>query len=218
MFQGYHQSTIKLSKSELQGAKLNDDGIWMDKGLIVLPIEDMELISRVCIVAHAGSAGYRGIAPTLRAIKRRFIFTDMSKIVKRFVQRCLQCLKSSSGKKIPLMFGHQILPKGPGDVVHLDHLCIQKESESSDRYLLVIKDGFSSLCELVAVPSTDAAPTVTALLRWIARYELMSTIITDGPTHFKNSLSKTLIKALRIKHHIVISYSPWANGGIERHD
>ena len=118
----------KLSKSELQGAQLNDDGIWMNKGLIVLPIADMELISRVCIVAHAGSAGHRGITPTLRAIKRRFTFTDMPKIVKRFVQRCLQCLKSTSGKKIPLMFGHQILPKVPGDVIHLDHLYMQKRA------------------------------------------------------------------------------------------
>jgi hypothetical protein len=208
----------KLTKNELQGASLEQNGIWVHKGRIVLPIADMELISRVCIIAHAGSAGHRGIAPTLRAIKRRFVFKDMSTIVKRFVGRCLQCLKSSSGKKIPLAFGHQILPKGPGDVIHLDHLYMQKESESGDKYLLVIKDGFSSLCELVAVPSTDAAPTATALLKWIARYGLMSTIVTDGPSHFKNSLLETLTKTLRIKHHIVISYSPWENGGIERHN
>ena len=111
-----------------------------------------------------------------------------------------------------------MIPEGPGDVVHLDHLFMQKESDTEDRYLLIIKDGFSSLCELVPQPSTDAGPTAKASLQWIARYGLMSTIVTDGPSHFKNSLIETLTKTLRIEHNIVMSYSAWANGGIERHN
>ena len=126
------------------------------------------MISRICIISHAGSAGHRGAAPTLRAIKRRFIFKGMDAIVKRFVQRCLQCLKSSSGKNRPLVFGHQVIVKGPGGVLHLDHLYMQRESVSGERYLLVLKDGFTSFCELVAVPSTDSPPTARALLQWIA--------------------------------------------------
>jgi hypothetical protein len=61
-------------------------------------------------------------------------------------------------------------------------------------------------------------PSAKALLQWIARYGLVSTIVIDNPSHFKNSLIETLIKTLRIEHHIVMSYSPWANGGIERHN
>ena len=111
-----------------------------------------------------------------------------------------------------------MIPEGTGDVFHLDRLFMQKESDTGDRYLLVIKDDFSSLCELVPQSSTDAGPTAKALLQRVARYGLMSTIVTDGPPHFKNFLIKTLTKTLRIEHHIVMSYSPWANGGIKRHN
>ena len=111
-----------------------------------------------------------------------------------------------------------MIPGGPGDAVRLGHMFMQKESDTGDRYLLVIKGGFSSLCELVPQPSTDAGPTANALLQWIVRYGLTSTIITDGPSHFKNFPIETLTKTLRIEHHIVTSYSPWANGGIERHN
>ena len=48
----------KPTKDELQGASLKEKRIWIHEGHIALPIADMEIISHICIIAHAGGAGH----------------------------------------------------------------------------------------------------------------------------------------------------------------
>ena len=135
-------SQKSLTNKETQGAKRGANQLWRTpKGQILIPASDIQMISRICIISHAGSAGHRGTVPTTRAIKLRFSFTNMDAIIKRFIQRCLQCLKSASGKRRPLMFGHQVVAERPGDVLHMDYLFMRADSESGDRHLLVIKNG-----------------------------------------------------------------------------
>ena len=40
-------------------------------------------------------------------------------------------------------------------------------------------------------------------------------VLSDGGSHFKNSLMKDLTDALGIEHHITLPYCPWANGSVE---
>ena len=186
--------------------------LWRtSKGQLLIPASDMQIISRICIVTHAGSAGHRDTVPITRAIKLRFSFTNMDSIIKHFIRRCNECLKSSSGKRRPLMFGHQVVAERPDGALHMDHLFMQAHSESGDRYLLVVKEGFSSLYELIPSPSTNAASKARSLLRWIIYYSLPSVIVSDWPFHFKKSLIKAITDTLRIRHHTVMSCSPWAN-------
>ena len=44
----------------------------------------------------------------------------------------------------------------------------------------------------------------------------MTVIVTDGPSTMKNTLMKALTIALGVRHHVVLSYTPWSNGVIER--
>ena len=72
------KSQKSLKDTELHGAKLCDDKLWRNsKGQILIPSSDMQMISRICIISHAGSAGHRGTVPTTRAIKQRFFFDNM---------------------------------------------------------------------------------------------------------------------------------------------
>ena len=41
-------------------------------------------------------------------------------------------------------------------------------------------------------------------------------IISDGGTHFKNTLFKNLASIRGFQHHITAPYSQWGNGGVER--
>ena len=192
-------------------------GLWFRNDRILIPASDIEMQSRICVISHAGSAGHRGQKATYNAIKARFYWKGLPDVVKTFVWRCLQCQKTASGKCRPLVHGRQIQAVKPGQVVHIDHLYQQLDSESGDKYLLVLKCGFSHICQLHATKSVDVVTTVRAILDWISRFGIMEYIVTDGPSSFKNSLMKTLADTLRLEHHIVLSYCPWSNGGIERH-
>jgi len=210
-----HKSQRSLSKKELVGAQ-RKAGLWYRDDRILIPVSDIELQSRICVISHAGSAGHRGQKATYNAVKARFYWPGLPDVVRTFVWRCLQCQKTASGKCRPLVFGQQIVAERPGQVVHIDHLYIQRDSESGDMYLLVLKCGFSHMCELRATKSVDVVTTVRTILDWISRYGIMEYIVSDGPSSFKNSLMKTLADTLRLTHHITLSYTPWSNGGVER--
>ena len=204
-----------LSPKEKRNATKREDGLWVRDNRILICRSDTALQSRICLIAHAAAAGHRGQHATMQSVRARFYWPNLSDTVSAFVGRCLQCLKTRSGKCLPLMYGEQIVSEAPGEVLTLDH-CHIGESESGAKYILLLKCTFSSICEVIPTVSTDAVPAARAIISWITRWGLPKAIITDGPTSFKNTLLKEITDTLRIKHHICLSYSPWTNGGIER--
>ena len=107
------------------------------------------------------------------------------------------------------MFGYQVITEQPGNVLHKDHLFMQADSESGDRYLLGIKEGFSSLCELIPSPSTNAAHTARALLRWMRiRQQHLDTQNTEAcpPIISLVSVRPTCPSAFQTSNHIAASY------------
>ena len=211
-------SQQSLTSKERTNAHKGPRGMWFKNSKILIPDSDSDLQTRICIVGHAGAAGHRGGKPTTAAIKSQFTWTNLPRKVSIFMNNCLQCLKTRSGKCQPLMFGRQLAPDGPGDVLHIDHMYIQKGSESGAKYVLVIKCGWSHLCRIIPTVSTDTAPIVSALVSWVATHGIPSAIISDGPPTMKCKLLKELTSALGIRHHIILPYTPWTNGSIERHN
>jgi hypothetical protein len=57
-----------------------------------IPEEAMELKIRLCVIAHAGLAGHRGINTTVQALKEVFIWKGMQQEVATFVNVCLHVL------------------------------------------------------------------------------------------------------------------------------
>jgi hypothetical protein len=98
-------------------------------------------------------------------------------------------------------------------VLHLDFLYVVPGV-----YLLIIKDDFSQKVDFIVTDSPTAIVSARALMWWRGRYGLrMDTIIvTDRGSHFANTLIAELASSLKFEHHLVVAYSPWANGRIER--
>ena len=89
-------------------------------------------------------------------------------------------------------------------------------SQTGEKYILIIRDDFSSYCWLYAIFSATSAAAVDALTLWIGSFGYMQWIVTDQGTHFVNSLMKGLTSSLHIAHHLVTPYSPLSNGSVER--
>ena len=83
-------------------------------------------------------------------------------------------------------------------------------------YVLVLQDQFSRFVRLVPCKTADSIATVGALLNWFSDFGVCTMWQTDGATHFVNEIVAALALAYGIEHRVVVSYSPWSNGQVER--
>ncbi len=66
--------------------------IWMTKtGKIYIPEKDDELQLRICVAAHCGLGGHRGLTATTNIVNEKLQWSTMDADIKAFVQSCLVC-------------------------------------------------------------------------------------------------------------------------------
>ena len=71
------------------------------------------------------------------------------------------------------------------------------------------------MVQLIPVDAATAIWAMRATMTWSARFGLPKWLISDGGSHFKNSLLEALAELLGFDHHITLAYCPWANGSVE---
>ena len=184
------------------------------RGRVFVPDVD-ELRLRICVVAHAGAAGHRGLDATLLAIESQFTWENVKDDVYLFLSGCLHCVKLRDRHVIPRPLGNQIQAEKRNEVIHFDFISLPVAANGMEK-MLVMKEDFSQFVELVPCSSASAEVVVEALLLWFSRFGVVRTWISDQGSHFKNEIMRTLNTRLKGNHHFTVVYSPWANGGIER--
>ncbi|KAJ8558819.1 hypothetical protein ON010_g8630 [Phytophthora cinnamomi] len=182
------------------------DRIWVPPGAT-------NLQTRLCVVAHAGAAGHRGVAATLKHLNDVFIWDGMDESVRNFVDGCLHCMRVD-GTKVPRPFGEAVHATKPNEVIHFDYLSMPASSNEVC-YVLVLKDDMSGFVELVPCSAATSSEVFIALTDWFKRYGVVNQWVSDQGSHFKNTLIELLRRKLGAHHHFVTAYSPWANGTVE---
>ena len=56
---------------------------------------------RLMVVVHAGAAGHRGQAVTIKVLSDGYVWPGMEDMVRQFVRACLLCVKTRGGKCSP---------------------------------------------------------------------------------------------------------------------
>jgi len=192
------------------------DGLFInDYGAIWIPADCSDLQLRICIIAHTSSAGHRGIAATESAIRRSFHWTTITEDVDAFIKGCIHCLSTLQGKKIPRPFGPAVHGTYANDLVQFDFLEIAPGRDGV-KYILMVRDDFSSFCWLFPFANANSANTCEALLEWCSTFNVPSMFMSDQGTHFKNEVLRRLCRALRVPHHFTLPHTPWSNGAVER--
>ena len=96
--------------------------VWSDPaGRIFVP-DANSLRQRLCVLAHQGEAGHRGIDNTLRLLRERFVWMGLDADVGTFVRQCLHCLKVRGGRTVPRPWGDTLHANGPHQVLHFDFM------------------------------------------------------------------------------------------------
>ncbi|OWZ11151.1 hypothetical protein PHMEG_00015874 [Phytophthora megakarya] len=161
-----------------------------------VPEKELSLLQRILIVAHCGAQCHRCIEPMMSTLTELFEIANLAQVCRRFLSRCLLC-------------------KERNELLHFDYLYLG-DSMGTCQYVLVLKDGLTHFCELVACDSPTSVVTATAIVHWWKRFGASSVLVSDQGSHFKNELIAQVCKKLDIDQSLVVAYAPWINGTIER--
>jgi RNase H-like domain found in reverse transcriptase/Integrase zinc binding domain len=127
-----------------------------------IPIDAVELQLRLCILAHTGAGGHRGVDRTFTAISAYFFWTTMRSDVSDFVKSYIHCLATTGGSRVPRPLGEALHADKPNLVLHFDFVYIGKSS-SIPISILVFRDDMSCYVWLWPCEHANAANTVDAL-------------------------------------------------------
>ena len=185
------------------------EGILYVNGKIWVP---KEILWQVIAIMHV-EMGHPGIESQVEILQRKFWSKKLREYASQMNKFCLICLGEHTPRAIRRKIGEQFHAIKRNQVLHMDFLYI-KDKE----YCLLIRDDLSGKTEMFYMSSADAVSACEAINWWKARYGMRkdTVIITDGGSHFANSLVRELIQKLGVRHHITVAYSPWSNGVAER--
>jgi Integrase zinc binding domain len=202
--------------SPTEWPKLVDDDLYRTPGgQVWIPPEAQDLQLRICVLAHTGHGGHRGLTSTTESIKAVFLWETLIDDVRTFCDTCLHCCSIIGGGRTPRPYGQALHASKPNEVIHFDFL-FMGPSLAGYKYLLLIKDDLSGYLWLVPSAAADAAATVDALTLWFAAFGVATTWVSYLGSHFKNLIIEALRKSLRTQHHFTTAYTPWENGTVER--
>ena len=204
----------EITKLKLVSKNIKDHQILVRSTGDRIYVPDCDLRVRLCVIAHAGSSGHRGIAQTVRAL-RKYYWPTMRPDVNKFCKQCLHCAVADPRKVIPRPLGTQTHAKQPNELLHYDFIHIGP-STKGHVYLLVIKDDFTGFVNFYPCASPTSDVVVESLLSWYSLFGVATCHVSDQGSHFKNAVVKELNRKLTTKHHFTLPYAPWSNGTVER--
>ena len=162
---------------------------------------------RLCVVAHYGLGGHRGVQATLASLKRFFEWKGMQADVDKFVSNCLHCNGAAGCVKRP--YGEAPHATKPSELIHWDYLSM------GDGYLFVVKDDATNFIALYPTERADARQTARFLMNWFGVHGPCYEWVSDQGSHFKNEVIAELQHVMGAKHHFMVARCPWANGTVE---
>ena len=189
--------------------------LWLNsRGQVWIPSEDDELKKCLYAVAHQGVCGLRGLDVTLALLRRCVWWKGMADDLTGYRRGCLQCLKLLEGDMIPRPMGSQLIAEFPGEVLMVDYIKLGL-TRTGFQLALMLVDKFARLTEFVPARAATAMVAARAIVKWAAQRGLPYWLISDGGSHFANTLLESLAEILGLEHHITLPYCPWANGSVE---
>jgi hypothetical protein len=183
---------------------------------LLLPAIDAETEIRN---VHNDLVGHAGVFVTLqRALRNSRSWDSRAKMLQdidNFIKGCPCCQKLKKRSSRSLDVRHTI-SGSPFSEVSIDLLKLPKPDAYGMQYVVVVVDSFSHWTSCVAVRNKSAFEAARALMHVIGSFGAPLRIRSDGGAEFVNGVIAGLTKMMGITQHVVVPYTPTANGIVER--
>ena len=162
-------------------------------------------------------SGHLGVERTVKKIKSRFYWYQMSKDVKHHLHTCAVCSANRNPVKkfrAPLQ---SYLVGAPMDRVAVDIMGPLPETKRNNKYVLVLGDYFTRWVEAYGIPDQQAETVAERIVHeFYSRFGVSLELHSDQGRQFESNLLQDVCKLLKIKKTRTTSYHPASNGLIER--
>ena len=186
-YKALEQSQAKMPATESKKLSLtttHGHSILTKDGKLYVPKHDDQLKVNLLVMAHRGPAGHRAQLVTKTTVHKYFTWLGIDDDVKTFCNKCLHCASTKGTIRVTRELAHAMHADRPNEIIHFDYLYMGAGSGGL-KYVLIIKDDFSSYVWLKPATTCDAKHTTTALLDWVTTFGIPSIWISDQGSHFK---------------------------------
>ena len=184
--------------------------------LIYIPAS---MVNSLLKAYHSGPlGGHFGIRRTYYKLKSKYWWSAMKHSIARYVKSCLPCQQYnvSRFKKTGLLCPIET-PDGSFQLLGIDYCGPFKRTPRDNQYVLCITDYFTRWITAVVLPDCTAQTTAQTIFnKYICRYGVPISILTDQGTHFNNQLMDSISRLIGYNHILSTVYHPQSNGMVER--
>lgn len=178
---------------------------------LVLPSEYVPMVLK----SLHDESGHLGVEKTSELIRDRFYWPKMGAEIEQYVKNCGRCIARKTPPQRAATL-NQITSKGPLDLVCIDFLSLEPDSQGFAN-VLVVTDHFTRYAQ--AFPARDQkASTVAKILseRYFVHYGLPARIHSDQGRDFESKLIRDLLRMLGIRKSRTSPYHPQGDPQPER--
>ncbi|KRZ77296.1 Transposon Tf2-11 polyprotein [Trichinella papuae] len=184
----------------------------------LLQVIPRQRIPEILAAIHNRQSGaHLGVAKTLAKVRQRYYWPQQREDVEDWCRACQTCAARAVLTKKP-QAPMQLQPVGyPFQRVGMDIVGSLEETQSGNRYILVVCDYFSKWPEAFALPNAEARTVATALVNGIfCRYGAPETLHSDQGRNLESELVKEVCQLFGVAKTRTTAYHPQSDGLVER--
>lgn len=171
---------------------------------------------RRIIFQHLHNISHPGIAASTKLVCARYVWPNMKRDIKMWVQSCEPCQRSKIQRHTSAPLGTFALPDARFSQIHIDIVGPLPPSDGNI-YLLTMIDRFSRWPEAIPIPDMQAQTICRAIFNtWICRFGCPSSITSDQGSQMRSALFAEFTRLLGTNKIHTTAYHPISNGIIER--
>ena len=154
---------------------------------------------------------------TLACMQERFYWPGYHDDVRDWCSHCASCAARKNPTPMPRAPLRSVKTGYPMQLVAMDILGPFPESESGNRYILVVADYFTRWTEAYPIPDQEASTVAKKLTdEFFFRFSPPEQLHSDQGRNFESAVIADMCKRLAIKKSRTAAYHPQSDGLVER--